>query len=158
MMPNDQTRVFVCSDIHVDQHGNISWCQNMNASEFINDVLLVAGDCGDTMNAIKQVRACGVWRVACGVCLASLGPARSADSCFLFLGTVITKNMVSFQRRQSADSCFLFLVTSTQCWTRNMVVKRGSQRHITFIGVNSTTDKQTTALSTPMNVFWRWLA
>lgn len=27
----------------------------MNPSEFVNDVLLVAGDCGDTMNAIKQV-------------------------------------------------------------------------------------------------------
>jgi hypothetical protein len=57
LMPSDKTRIFVCSDIHVDQHGNISWCQKMNPSEFINDVLLVAGDCGDTMNAIKQVRA-----------------------------------------------------------------------------------------------------
>jgi len=36
-----------------------------------------------------------------------------------------------------------------------MVVKEGLQRQITFLGVDSTTDKQTTALSTPMNVFWR---
>ena len=43
----------------------------------------------------------------------------------------------------------------TQCWTRNMVVKGGSQRQITLLGVDSTTDKQITALSTPMNVFWR---
>ena len=36
-----------------------------------------------------------------------------------------------------------------------MVVKGGSQGQITFMGVDSTTDKQTTALSTPMNAFWR---
>ena len=34
-----------------------------------------------------------------------------------------------------------------------MVVKGGSQRQNTFMGVDSTTDKQT--LSTPRNVFWR---
>jgi len=33
------------------------------------------------------------------------------------------------------------------------VVKVGSKRQITFMGVESTIDKQTTALSTPMNVF-----
>jgi len=33
--------------------------------------------------------------------------------------------------------------------------KGGSQRQITFMGADSTTDKETTALSTPMNVFWR---
>ena len=36
-----------------------------------------------------------------------------------------------------------------------MVVKRSSQRQITFMGVDSTTDKQTTALSNPMNMLWR---
>ena len=38
-----------------------------------------------------------------------------------------------------------------------MVVKRGfNKRQITLMGlIDSTTDKQTTALSTPMNVFWR---
>jgi len=49
---------------------------------------------------------------------------------------------------QSTDSCFVFLVTLI----RNMVVKVGSQRQITFRGVETTTDKQTT---TPVNVFWR---
>ena len=32
-------------------------------------------------------------------------------------------------------SCFVFFVTSTQRWLRNMVVKAGSQRQITFMGV-----------------------
>ena len=51
---------------------------------------------------------------------------------------------------QSADSCFLFVVTVSQRLPRNTVVKGGgSQRQITFMGVDGTTDKQTTALSTP---------
>ena len=42
-----------------------------------------------------------------------------------------------------------------QRWTRITVVKGSSQRQITFMGVDSAADKQTTALSTPMNAFWR---
>ena len=37
-----------------DQHGNIAWCREMSATAFQRDVLLVAGDVGDTMNAVKQ--------------------------------------------------------------------------------------------------------
>ena len=49
------------------------------------------------------------------------------------------------------------IVRKIQCAAiqRGMVVKRGSQRQMTFMGVDNTTDKQTTALSTPMSVFWR---
>ena len=36
-----------------------------------------------------------------------------------------------------------------------MVVKGGSQAPITFMGVDSTTEKHTTVLSIPMSVFWR---
>ena len=38
--------------------------------------------------------------------------------------------------RQSAYCCFLFLLTLIQRWTRNMAVKGGSQRQITFMGVD----------------------
>ena len=51
---------------------------------------------------------------------------------------------------QSADSCFLFLVTLTQRLTRNTVVsplfKAGFTAPNHVHGVDSTTDKQATAL------------
>ena len=56
---------------------------------------------------------------------------------------------------QSADSCILFFVTLTQRWTRNMVVKGGSQRQITFMGVDSAVVCLSVVLSTPMSVIWR---
>ncbi|KAK3280851.1 hypothetical protein CYMTET_11335 [Cymbomonas tetramitiformis] len=53
-MPRERMRVYVTSDLHVDQHGNIAWCKGLSSSAYQHDVLIVAGDCGDTMNAIKQ--------------------------------------------------------------------------------------------------------
>lgn len=53
-MPNTETRVFCCSDLHVDQNGNIGWCKMLSATAFRNDVLIVAGDVGDTMNALRH--------------------------------------------------------------------------------------------------------
>lgn len=46
-------RIFVTSDLHVDQHGNISWCDRISSTAFRNDILIVAGDVGDTANAVK---------------------------------------------------------------------------------------------------------
>ena len=53
-MPNTETRVFCCSDLHVDQNGNIGWCKMLSTTAFRNDVLIVAGDVGDTMNALRH--------------------------------------------------------------------------------------------------------
>ena len=46
-------RIFVTSDLHVDQHGNISWCDRISDTAFRNDCLIVAGDVGDTMQAVR---------------------------------------------------------------------------------------------------------
>jgi tetratricopeptide (TPR) repeat protein/predicted phosphodiesterase len=56
-------RIFVTSDIHVDTNGNLdAWCKRFSASTFLSDVLVVAGDVGDTLTAIrlglKALRAC----------------------------------------------------------------------------------------------------
>jgi len=54
--------------------------------------------------------------------------------------------------QQSADSCVVFL--------ENVIAERGSTRGATnantFMGEESTTDKQTPALTSPTNVFWCW--
>lgn len=46
-------RVFCTSDVHADQHGNDAWCKAVSATAFQRDTLLVAGDMGDTLNALK---------------------------------------------------------------------------------------------------------
>eukprot|EP00873_Tetraselmis_striata_P021276 jgi/Tetstr1/441540/TSEL_029770.t1 len=46
-------RVFCVSDLHVDSNGNIEWCKNLSTVKFRNDVLLVAGDVGDSAQAVK---------------------------------------------------------------------------------------------------------
>ncbi len=50
----DAVRVFATSDLHVDQHGNIGWCDAIHATAYQNDVLIVAGDVGDTLNALRH--------------------------------------------------------------------------------------------------------
>ena len=61
--PASSVRIFVTSDIHVDTHGNLdAWCKRFSASAFQSDVLVVAGDVGDTLTAVrfglKALRAC----------------------------------------------------------------------------------------------------
>jgi len=48
-------RIFAISDVHID-HGSsvLKWAEDISATEFKNDILLVAGDLGDTFNAIKR--------------------------------------------------------------------------------------------------------
>mmetsp|Transcript_122326 Transcript_122326/g.391324 ORF Transcript_122326/g.391324 Transcript_122326/m.391324 type:complete len:985 (+) Transcript_122326:93-3047(+) len=47
-------RIFAISDVHID-HGDsvVRWAEGISATEFKNDVLIVAGDLGDTFNAIQ---------------------------------------------------------------------------------------------------------
>jgi len=53
--PASDVRVFVTSDIHVDTNGNLdAWCKRFSSTAFAEDVLIVAGDVGDTLNAVKQ--------------------------------------------------------------------------------------------------------
>ena len=49
------------------------------------------------------------------------------------------------------DSCF-----TVSCFSKRetMVLHRANQRQNTFVGEDSTTDKQTPALPSPVNVFW----
>ena len=46
-------RVFCTSDVHVDQHGNIAWAQGISSTAYQSDTLVVAGDMGDTLNALR---------------------------------------------------------------------------------------------------------
>ena len=52
--PRARTRVFCVSDLHVDQHNNIQWCRGLSPSAFRDDVLILAGDLGDTLNAVMH--------------------------------------------------------------------------------------------------------
>ena len=56
---------------------------------------------------------------------------------------------------QSADSCFLVSRHVNSALDSKHGCKGGFTTPNHVMGVESTTDKQTTALSTPMNVFWR---
>lgn len=53
--PKGFCRIFAISDVHID-HGPVvlQWAENISEKEFKNDILLVAGDLGDTFNAIKR--------------------------------------------------------------------------------------------------------
>lgn len=52
--PRGSCRVFAISDVHID-HGDrvVNWAKGISDTEFRNDVLIVAGDLGDTLNAIR---------------------------------------------------------------------------------------------------------
>lgn len=48
-------RIFAISDVHIDHGPNVlKWAENISPTEFRNDILIVAGDLGDTFNAIKR--------------------------------------------------------------------------------------------------------
>lgn len=53
--PKGFCRIFAISDVHID-HGPtvVKWAEGISATEFKNDILIVAGDLGDTFNAIKR--------------------------------------------------------------------------------------------------------
>ena len=51
--PREKTRIFCISDVHVDQHGNLGWFKSLSEENFKNDVVMIAGDIGDTMNAVR---------------------------------------------------------------------------------------------------------
>ena len=64
--PAGSVRVFAVSDLHVDQGGGryLRWCAETvggsgggGASAFKNDVLIVAGDCGDSLAAARAALA-----------------------------------------------------------------------------------------------------
>jgi len=53
--PRGSVRVFAISDVHIDHGPNVlSWAEGISSTEFKNDILLVAGDLGDTFNAITR--------------------------------------------------------------------------------------------------------
>ncbi|CAK0912024.1 unnamed protein product [Prorocentrum cordatum] len=52
--PPGSCRIFAISDVHID-HGStvMKWAEGISETEFRNDILIVAGDLGDTFNAVK---------------------------------------------------------------------------------------------------------
>jgi predicted phosphodiesterase len=48
-------RVFATSDLHVDYEANSRWVENLSACEYIDDILIVAGDIS---HKVDRVRAC----------------------------------------------------------------------------------------------------
>lgn len=49
------SRIFAISDIHVDIPENLGLVESWSASEYQNDVLIVAGDVTDNMSLLKTV-------------------------------------------------------------------------------------------------------
>jgi len=53
--PKGSVRIFAISDVHIDHGASVmGWAEGISQKEFKNDILLVAGDLGDTFNAIKR--------------------------------------------------------------------------------------------------------
>lgn len=53
--PRTSARIFAISDVHIDHGASVlQWAENISSTEFKNDILLVAGDLGDTFNAVKR--------------------------------------------------------------------------------------------------------
>ena len=48
-------RVFAVSDIHVDYAENLDWILSLDAREFSEDVLVLAGDVTDKMPLLRLV-------------------------------------------------------------------------------------------------------
>mmetsp|Transcript_22108 Transcript_22108/g.38995 ORF Transcript_22108/g.38995 Transcript_22108/m.38995 type:complete len:974 (+) Transcript_22108:63-2984(+) len=54
-LPAGSRRIFAVSDVHIDHGASVvAWAEGISNTEFKNDILLVAGDLGDTFNAIKR--------------------------------------------------------------------------------------------------------
>lgn len=48
-------RIFAISDVHIDHAPQVvKWAEGISNTEFRHDILLVAGDLGDTFNAVKR--------------------------------------------------------------------------------------------------------
>jgi predicted phosphodiesterase len=51
-------RVWALSDLHIDQSAaNLAWIRSLDAARFAGDVLIVAGDAGDTLAAVRAALA-----------------------------------------------------------------------------------------------------
>lgn len=50
-----RTRVFALSDIHIDYQDNMTWIQDLSATEYQHDVLLLAGDVSDDLSKLQVV-------------------------------------------------------------------------------------------------------
>jgi len=48
-------RVFAVSDIHADYAENFAWVQALSQDEYLNDILILAGDVSDSMDILQRV-------------------------------------------------------------------------------------------------------
>ena len=49
------SRIFAISDIHVDISENLRLVESWSANDYLNDVLIVAGDVTDNLSLLKSV-------------------------------------------------------------------------------------------------------
>lgn len=47
------TRIFALSDVHLDHPGAVEWVESVKREDYCNDVLILAGDLGDTLKAVE---------------------------------------------------------------------------------------------------------
>lgn len=47
-------RIFAVSDVHTDYTQNLEWIKSLSNSNYINDVIIVAGDISQQINLIKS--------------------------------------------------------------------------------------------------------
>ncbi|WP_007960983.1 metallophosphoesterase [Pelosinus fermentans] len=47
-------RVFTISDIHVDFAENLYWLNNLSCNDYLNDILILAGDITDTLPLFEK--------------------------------------------------------------------------------------------------------
>uniref|UniRef100_A0A7S0N9U0 Calcineurin-like phosphoesterase domain-containing protein n=1 Tax=Pyramimonas obovata TaxID=1411642 RepID=A0A7S0N9U0_9CHLO len=53
MLSREHIRIFCVSNLHVDRTDNLQWCQELSSTAFMKDILIVAGNMGDTFEALK---------------------------------------------------------------------------------------------------------
>lgn len=56
--PEQITRVFALSDIHVDLRQNMAWLQALSSSDYTDATLILAGDVSDNLVTLREALAC----------------------------------------------------------------------------------------------------
>jgi len=52
--PTETTKIYALSDVHYDHATNEEWCQNIHATKFLDDVLIVSGNVADSYRALNR--------------------------------------------------------------------------------------------------------
>jgi predicted phosphodiesterase len=52
------SRIFAISDIHVDSRAHAAWIEGLSTEEFVDDILILAGDVSDNVDRMKRTFDC----------------------------------------------------------------------------------------------------